>query len=320
VSAATASGPASTLSVQVNDVTWTELDTLLDAGAADRAYQVRTDDTGVSTVTFGDGVRGARLPTGRANVIATYRTGMGLAGEVATGALSLLAHRPLGVRAVTNPVDATGAADPEAIEDARANAPRTVRTLDRIVSLSDYEDFARGFAGVGKARGAAVWDGDGRLVHVTVAAVDGNTVDPTSALYTNLVAAIAALSDGIERYAVDSFVPRHFALEASILVDADRTPDDVLAAAIAAVTAAYAFAARELAQPVTEAEVMTLLAGVPGVTAAFVSKLYRTDRPATLEPVISAADAAWNASTRKVTAAELLLLLPTRLHLSVVTS
>src|SRR6185437_8670070 len=124
--------------------------------------------------------------------------------------------------------------------DARANAPRTVRTLDRIVSLSDYEDFARGFAGIGKARGAAVWDGDGRLVHVTIAAVDGNTVPDTSALYENLVSAIHALGDGIERFAVDSFVPRHFALEAQILAAPDRTAADVLAAATAAVTAAYA--------------------------------------------------------------------------------
>jgi hypothetical protein len=91
----------------------------------------------------------------------------------------------------------------------------------------------------------------------------------------------------------------------------------VLAAATTAVAAAYAFAARELAQPVTEAEIMTLLCGVPGVIAAFVSKLHRTDRAATLEPVIAAADAIWSAAQRRVLPAELLTLLPTRLHLSV---
>jgi hypothetical protein len=67
---------------------------------------------------------------------------------------------------------------------------------------------------------------------------------------------------------------------------------------------------------VTEAEVMTLLCGVPGVVAAFVSKLHRTDRASTLEPVIAASDAVWSASLRRVLPAELLTLLPTRLHLS----
>jgi hypothetical protein len=319
VSAPTASGTASTLAVQVNGVTWSERDTLLDAGPAERVYQTRTDDTGVTTVTFGDGVRGARLPTGRSNVVATYRAGMGLAGEVGAGTLSLLASRPLGLRAVINPVAATGAADPEPVDAARDNAPRTVRTLDRIVSLSDYEDFARGFAGIGKARGAAMWDGDGRLVHVTVAAVDGGTVGVNTDLYRNLVAAIADLGDGIERFAIDSFISRHFALDASVVVAADRTPGSVLAAATAAVLAAYGFAARDLAEPVTESEIMAVLSGVPGVVAAFVTRLYRTDQAAVLNAVIGASDARWDAAVRKVVPAELLVLLPTRLHLSVVT-
>ena len=65
--------------------------------------------------------------------------------------------RPLGVKSVTNPIAAAGAQDPQARDDARVNAPLTVRTLDRIVSLSDYEDFARAFAGIGKAMAVWVW-------------------------------------------------------------------------------------------------------------------------------------------------------------------
>ena len=114
---------------------------------------LRHDDDGRTTVQFGDGINGARLPTGQNNVRAEYRKGTGLGGLVEAGQLSQLLSRPLGLKEVVNPEDAEGAEDPESRDDARKNAPTTVLTLDRAVSLQDYEDFARTFAGVAKAPG-----------------------------------------------------------------------------------------------------------------------------------------------------------------------
>ena len=82
--------------------------------------------------------------------------GTGLAGTVKAGQLSLLLTRPLWVRGVTNPLPASGAADPEDLLEARENAPFAVRVMDRIVSLSDFADFARAFAGIGKAQAVAL--------------------------------------------------------------------------------------------------------------------------------------------------------------------
>ena len=73
------------------------------------------------------------------------------------GQLSMLLTRPLGVKGAINPMDAEGAADREALDDARQNVPLTVLTLDRAVSLKDYEDFSRGFSGIAKA--LATWTG-----------------------------------------------------------------------------------------------------------------------------------------------------------------
>ena len=60
-------------------------------------------------------------PTDAENVKATYRSGIGLAGLLGPGKLTLLQQRPLGVQGVTNPVAASGAADPENRDDARRN-------------------------------------------------------------------------------------------------------------------------------------------------------------------------------------------------------
>ena len=46
-------------------------------------------------------------------------------------------------------------------------------TLGRIVSLEDYEDFARAFAGIEKALATWMWSGEKRGVFVTVAGAKG---------------------------------------------------------------------------------------------------------------------------------------------------
>jgi hypothetical protein len=316
VAAPTASGTTSTLTVRIGGAAWREVPTLLEAGPRDPVYQTRTDDDGKTTIVFGDGIHGARPPTGRDNLTATYRTGMGLAGNVGARKLTLLASRPLGLRGVVNPEPATGAEGPEPAPAARRNAPLTVRTLDRIVSLTDYEDFARGFAGIARARGVEVWDGHGRLIHLTVAAADGAPVDPPSELYRNLVAAIRRHSDGTERFIVSGHASRHFALEATLVLQRDLRATDVLPAAQAAAEAAYGFAERQLAQPVTEAEVIARLSRLRGVAAVRVTRLHRLDRAVGVDAVIPASDARWNAATHAVEPAELLTLLPPNLRLT----
>ena len=223
VSAPTASGAETTLQVRVNDVLWEEAPSLYNQPARERAYITRLDDDGNVSIAFGDGITGARLPTGDENIAATYRTGIGVAGMVKAGQLSLLMTRPLGVQKVSNPLAPTGAADPESRDQARQNAPFTVLTLDRIVSLRDFEDFARAFAGIGKAQATWLWDGEQRIVHLTIAAATSNgadfTVDPTSALFANLTSAIDAARDTVQRLLIASYEPIFFRLKARILID-----------------------------------------------------------------------------------------------------
>ncbi len=160
LSAPTRDGVESTLQVYVNDVLWDWRSTLLGAGPRDHVYTVQTGDEGETDVIFGDGREGARPPTGRENVFARYRVGIGKAGNVKAEQISLLATRPSGVKEVINPVPATGGTDPEGRDQARQNVPFAARTLDRLVGLPDYQDFARTFAGIGRAHAQK---GDGTI-------------------------------------------------------------------------------------------------------------------------------------------------------------
>jgi predicted phage baseplate assembly protein len=191
VSASTVDGVQSSLTVRVNDVQWHEARNLAFVGAAARSFVTATDDSGTTRVVFGDGSHGARLPTGVENIKASYRNGIGAPGNVDAQQISLLGTRPLGVKAVINPLRASGGADAETRDQARRNVPLAVLALDRLVSVPDYADFARTFGGVGKAVAIKL----GNLVQVTIAGADDAPIDPTADLYRNLLQALQSYGD-----------------------------------------------------------------------------------------------------------------------------
>jgi predicted phage baseplate assembly protein len=279
------SGAESTLQVRVNDVLWHEVPTLYGRGPLDRVYVVRSTD-GSTVVEFGDGVTGARLPSGQDNVRAVYRKGVGAAGSVGAGALSTLLTRPQGLKDATNPLPAAGGADPEAPDDARKNIPVTVLTLDRVVSLQDYEDFSRAFSGVAKALATWTWDGARRGVLVTVAGAGGGPLD--GAFLTRLRKAILLAGDASVPLRLAAYRPALFKLAAAVRCDPDLLSDKVTAAVESALRSAYSFDARGFGEPVPSSEVVAVIQGVPGVLDLNLSALYLgTDPSPSLGDLIS---------------------------------
>ena len=61
------------VSLQIDGEIWHRVASLVRSGADDPHYVVRENPDGTTTVTFGDGVQGRRLPAGRDRIIATYR-------------------------------------------------------------------------------------------------------------------------------------------------------------------------------------------------------------------------------------------------------
>ncbi|GEM_PF-543686 len=317
VSAPTSTGTKSTLEVRVNGVLWKELPSLYGMDERSQSYVVRIDDDALATLIFGDGKSGARLPTGDENVTTTYRNGIGPDGEVDLESLTLLQSRPLGISEVTNPLPASGAAPPEELSDARYNAPLTVLTLDRIVSLRDFEHFARSFAGIGKAQVVSLPMKGNKLLHITIASSSGREVERGSELMQNLVKAIGAMRDPVariqERVLVESFLPKTFSLEARILVDARYLAADVWSQIEIELRREFSFENRDFGQFVTAAEVLAVMQAVEGVIAVDLDRLQRDDDPqngASLLTILEVKRAHIDEETGSIMAAELLLLNP----------
>jgi predicted phage baseplate assembly protein len=269
----TAAGAASTLVTSVNAVAWQEVDNLASAGPADHVYMTRTGAAGKTTVLFGDGVHGARLPTGAANVTAVYRVGLGADGNAQADQISQPQTRPQGVQGVTNPLPASGGADPDTVDTARANAPLAVMALDRVVSVQDYQDFARDWAGIGKASSVLLSDGLSQFVHLTIGGTTDQPIETSSALVANLVASLAANGDPHLPVRVAPCQIALIVLAASAHIQPGYQWTDVSAAVRTALQSAYSYDSRSLGQAVVLSDIVATIQAVPGVDYAVVTGL-----------------------------------------------
>jgi predicted phage baseplate assembly protein len=265
VSAPTPSGVDTTLEVFVNDVQWHEADTLAGLGPKGRNFISKTDDVGKTTVVFGNGEQGARLPTGMANVKSTYRNGIGKPGNVKAERISLLQTRPLGVKSVINPLSASGGADKESRDQARENAPLAVMSLDRLVSVQDYADFTRTFAGIGKAAARKLSDTKHQLVHVTIAGADDIPIDATSDVYQNLLIALRKFGDCDLPVQLELRELVVLVLSANVRLATDYQWEPVATEIRAALLDAFGFQKRALGQPALLSEFISAIQKIKGV-------------------------------------------------------
>ncbi|MCI0698640.1 putative baseplate assembly protein [candidate division KSB1 bacterium] len=298
ISAATPTGIQSTLEVRVNNVKWHETDSLADKKPDARNLVTKTDNDTITSVKFGNGEHGARLPTGVENISALYRIGIGEAGNVAAKQISLLAIKPLGVKEVINPMPATGGADREVLDQARRNAPIHLRALDRTVSVQDYADFARAFTGIGKAEAVRMSDGRRELVHLTIAGANDIPIDKTSDLYRNLLRSLHLFGDPNQPLQVDLRELKLIILSAGVKLHPDFEWEFVEPVIRSTLLDAFGFERRAMGKDVLLSEVISTMQAVDGVDYVDVDilnavgdELIEKDNLETLEDKLSSAGA-----------------------------
>jgi hypothetical protein len=273
-------GVAPALAVSVEGILWEAVEDFYGKGPEDPIYTIRNGDDGVTRIRFGDGITGRRLPTGVNTVKAVYRADLGAAGNLAPGSIRMLMTRPLGVQEVHQPLPSTGGEDPEVREDARRNAPLPIKALDRLVSLSDYADFARAFAGIAKA--ASTWGRFGlqQGILLTIAGVDGAEVADDSDLGLKFREAIGRFRDPTVPFEILNHEPLPFALAAKLHYDNRHDPATLHAVALERLLARFSFATMQLGEAVPSSTVIALLQTIPGVLGVDLDQLHRTSATA----------------------------------------
>jgi hypothetical protein len=261
-------GVAAALTVTVAGQPWEQVAALRDSRPTDRHYEVRLTEDGHLALTFGDGVRGRRLPTGTNNVRVAYRVGAGLAGNLPAGSLTKPVQPSPRLAAVHQPLAATGGNDREDVDSLRTQAPQSVLTLDRAVSLADLAARAGSQAGVWQARAFALPTGGGRhaSVEVVVVPAGGGSLGTLAADLTAFL--LDKALPGVE-VRVTGFEPRPFDLEVELEAHTAREDGEELRKVVRAVLLdRFGLRRRALGASVFASELYAVVDGVPGVESS----------------------------------------------------
>lgn len=127
--------------------TWTEFDSLFLMSETDKGYVSRRTDTG-RRLTFGNDLIGVQ-PTAGSTVFVTTQTTEGVDGNVIAGSIrdgeriylqTLAGTTQIVDYEVLNASSAFGGKDEESLEQIRKNSIASIRSLERLVTESDYQD------------------------------------------------------------------------------------------------------------------------------------------------------------------------------------
>ncbi len=211
---------------------WDERITLVhsdDSAEGGDHFVVETDEEGWSTLRFGNGVNGRKLPAGAA-VRCCYQVGRGPAGNVGADTLVGLDSSPphglLAGAVVWNPFDVTDGLAPEPAAEVVRRAPEAYRyRQSRAVTLGDYVRRAQEVEGVSRAAAAYAWTGSWRTVRVSVDPAGSTELDDVlRARVTRHLEAVRLIGEDLELRAPD-FVPLEVTVVACVC--GDFWPEDV---------------------------------------------------------------------------------------------
>jgi len=150
-----------------------------------------------------------------------------------------------------------------------------VLTLGRAVSVTDYANFTRSFAGIAKAYALWIPTGPGRGVFLTVAGAGGAALPAGNPTLANLIAALRGCGNPVTPISVQTYVETLFSFSAQVRYDSAYDQPEVESKVRAALSDGFGFEARDFGQAVGIDEIAAVIQGIAGVVAVNVTGLTR---------------------------------------------
>ncbi|CAB4174366.1 Baseplate protein J-like [uncultured Caudovirales phage] len=276
------------VSVTIEGVDYAGVQYLIDYSNSDPVFSTFTASDGVTYIVFGDNVSG-RIPPNSAQIYATYRVGGGASGNVPTNTIKYILTNAVSGLTVSNQDiltsgdgASTGGSDIESTDSIRVNAPKSIRSINRAVSLKDYADLTAQVSGIAKATAlAAVY------TSVTVyfapfgdKGVELDGVTPSAVFNSLSTSAGTYLEDKMPAnttvtFQPPSYVPVDTNITITVLPQYRQTL--VTAAVLTILESLLAFDNVNFADRISLQDVMTVISSVPGVAYCQVTLLSRQD-------------------------------------------
>nr|MCH9639264.1 hypothetical protein [Betaproteobacteria bacterium] len=260
------SGVRAAIEVTVDQRSWVQVATLNDSDPEDHHYMVRMKEDGTLTITFGDGRHGRRLTTGNNNIRVSYRVGVGLAANLPAYSLEKVVRPHALVDSLVQPVVTSGGNEMEGVEALRENAPASLLTLQRAVSLRDFANLAQAGSSVWQARAIRLLPpGLGRsdMIEVVIVPAGGGELGSLAKRLQETLSqhALPGVQISISKYQsviLDLDITIQIKQEA---FDADLVTEDIRQTLLGA----FSLEQSRLGEPLYRSQVIEVIEGVTGV-------------------------------------------------------
>jgi len=256
-------GYAPAIEVRVAGRRYEPVASLYGQGPDSRRFAVVDRPDGGAEVQFA-----GRLRSGTGNVVASYRSGGGAAGNVPAGRLTQVLTPIVGLGPVTNPQAADGGSDAETLAGLRESVPTAIRALDRAVALADFEAFAQAYRDVGRAGAVELRTGVRRIVCITVSTGAFEPPGTGSTLPADLHDALSKAAPPGTHVVVAGFVDLPMRLSLALATDPELLRGEVEQAVRAALVRDLGRRVRPFGTAVHRSQVLAGAQAVPGVLGA----------------------------------------------------
>jgi len=282
--------------VTINGVSYQRVENLIDSNSYDPAFSVLTTADGITYIIFGDSVSG-RIPPNGLQIYATYRVGGGTIGNIASNTIKYLikvpgGSIPAGITVANQDIStsgdgaATGGADAESTDSIRINAPLSIRSINRAVSLADYAYLAVQVSGVSKAIATADVYTSVTLYLAPAGdpGVSSDNVTPTSVFNNLTTKVLAYLIDKAPANTTITFQPPKYVgvyLTVAITVAPKYQQSSVLSGVKSALNSLFYIDNVVFKDTISLSDVHTAIASVDGVAYQQIQKMVRADKDQT---------------------------------------
>lgn len=275
------------IDIDVSGVKYSYVPFLIDYQDYDPVFTTFTDAEGTTYVQFGDGISG-RIPANQATIRATYRLGGGKLGNVAANTIKfIVTNATIGLTVNNQDVGqisgaASGGQDPESTDSIRVNAPKSIRALNRAVSLSDYSNIAIQVPGVAKANSISeVYSS----VTIFIAPFGDSGLQPdnitTSEVFNNLAVTIGTFFEDKTPPGTSITLQPPAYVDVRLKLDCVVLPqfrtEQVTASIREAITELFDFDNVSFNDRITTADVLSVIREVDGVARVSMTKMIRKD-------------------------------------------
>ncbi len=260
------SGVRADIELIIDGRIWQQKSTLNYSSPTDPHYVVRMTEEGYLKISFGDGKKARRLPTGKNNIRVRFRIGTGTVGNLPAGSL-IKAVKPHNlIINHTQPLPAAGGNGIESVASIRQTASANLMTFERAVSLRDFISLAASHSSVWQASAVRrkIKFAQNENIEVVIIPAGGGSVSP-------------GLNQQLRHYLTQAALPgvkititdcQKIELHLNIIIRVkyeEYDHENVKLAVIAALENAFNLTTRKIGQVLYRSEIYKTVESVTGV-------------------------------------------------------